>query len=528
MSAVPKIGWWATAVVVAFVIASISSLLSHFSLDLLSEFWNDAYFRHVAFFSFYQALFSTLLSVFPAVPVSLALYRRRFYGRNLLLKLCSITLVLPVLVGVFGIMAIYGNSGLLKHWLSHWDVIRHFSIYGLSGILLAHVFFNLPYASRLLLQILETIPVEQNQLAAHLGMSAWQRFRWVEWPRLQQSLVPVAGLVFMLCFTSFATVMTLGGGPKSTTIELAIYQSIKFDFDLTTGAILAIAQMAFCGGLYFLFQRNSKNLSVEIETPDRQAPLVKPGVRLLVWDSVWLVVLGWIIVPPLIAVLVWGINPQSISVLVQADFWHAIALSVAIAFCAGVVATLFGYFIVVTSRALKLKERRKTADGVELLGSLVLITPSLVISTGLFLLLRRFADVYSFSFFIVVLVNSLMALPFVIKILSPPMWLAEKQYSLLCASLGIKNWNKFYLVDVKAIKPALVYAFSLSFLLSLGDLTAISMFGSQDFQTLPMYLYRLLGSYQMDAAAVVALSMMLFSLFFFALFERVSRLSCIR
>ncbi len=525
MTAVPKTGWWATAVVVAFVLASVSSLLSHFSSGMLSDLWQDPYLRHVAYFSFYQALFSTLLSVIPAIPVALALYRRRFWGRNLLLKLCSITLVMPVLIGVFGLMAIYGNSGLIKHWFSGFNVVSHFSIYGLSGILLAHVFFNLPYASRLFLQILETIPAEQNQLSAHLGMGVWQRFCWVELPRLQQSLLPVAGLVFMLCFTSFATVMTLGGGPKSTTIELAIYQSIKFDFDLTSGAVLAIAQMIFCGGLYLLFQRNSKSLNVEIETPDLAAPMMKSSRKLFLWDIFWIALLVWIILPPLIAVFVSGVNPESMGVLEQPIFWDSLLLSVGIASCAGILATTLGYFIVVTSRQLRLLNYRKSADGIELLGSLVLVTPSLVISTGLFLLLRQFSDVYSFSFSIVVLVNSLMSLPFVIKILSPPMWLVEKQYHLLCNSLGVQGWNKFYLIDVKAIKAPLVYAFSLSFLLSLGDLTAISMFGSQDFQTLPMYLYRLLGSYQMDAAAVVALAMMLFSLFFFMLFERISSLS---
>ena len=87
--------------------------------------------------------------------------------------------------------------------------------------MLAHVFFNLPYASRLLLQALDTVPAEQHKLCAHLGMSHWNKFRWVEWPRLRQQLPHVCGLVFMLCFTSFATVMALGGGPKSTTIELA-------------------------------------------------------------------------------------------------------------------------------------------------------------------------------------------------------------------------------------------------------------------------------------------------------------------
>lgn len=106
-----------------------------------------------------------------------------------------------------------------------------FSPYGLQGILLAHVFFNMPMATRLFLQALENIPGEQRQIAAQLGMRGWSFFRFVEWPWLRRQIAPVAALIFMLCFASFATVLSLGGGPQATTIELAIYQALSYDYD---------------------------------------------------------------------------------------------------------------------------------------------------------------------------------------------------------------------------------------------------------------------------------------------------------
>lgn len=67
-----------------------------------------------------------------------------------------------------------------------------------------------------------------------------------------QGVLPQLGaLVFALCFTSFAIVMTLGGGPKATTIEVAIFQAIRFDFDLAKAVYLSLLQMffaaLFCG-----------------------------------------------------------------------------------------------------------------------------------------------------------------------------------------------------------------------------------------------------------------------------------------
>lgn len=72
--------------------------------------WQDSYLWHVVRFSFWQAFLSALLSVVPAIFLARALYRRRFPGRLALLRLCAMTLILPVLVAVFGILSVYGRG----------------------------------------------------------------------------------------------------------------------------------------------------------------------------------------------------------------------------------------------------------------------------------------------------------------------------------------------------------------------------------------------------------------------------------
>ncbi len=205
--------------------------------------FSDSYLWHVVRFSFWQASLSALISVGPAIFLARALYRRRFPGRTLLLRLCAMTLILPVLVAVFGILSVYGRQGWLASLFHALGWQWEFSPYGLQGILLAHVFFNMPMATRLLLQALENIPGEQRQIAAQLGMRGYAFFRLVEWPWLRRHIPAVAALIFMLCFASFATVLSLGGGPKATTIELAIYQALSFDYDPARAAMLALIQM---------------------------------------------------------------------------------------------------------------------------------------------------------------------------------------------------------------------------------------------------------------------------------------------
>ena len=66
---------------------------------------------------------------------------------------------------------------------------------------------------------------------------------------------------------------------------------------------------------------------------------------------------------------------------------------------------------------------------------------------------------------------------------------------------------------------ASLYWWAIAFIMSIGDLSAIALFGSQEFRTLPLYLFQLLGSYQMEAAAVVSLSLLLLSVGVFSVVE---------
>lgn len=510
---------WVAIFIAAFVVFAVGALFSSTpSLDL-SQIWSDPYYRHITKFSFYQALLSTFLSVGLAIPVAHALSRNAFPGKQWLLKLFSSTLVLPVLVGIFGLVSIYGNRGILFELFSWLGFKLPFSIYGLNGILLAHVFFNLPYASRLLLMALEAIPSEQHELCAHLGIRHWHKFKWVEWPRLRQQLPHVLGLVFMLCFTSFATVMALGGGPKSTTIELAIYQAIKFDFDLQTGAILALWQMLLCSFIALAVHRLAKAVSVTPTTQTTREFSVVNTLGSRLWDGFWIVVSVCLVIPPLFMVVWSGLNAQALAVLSDQAFWDALWTSCKVAILASGLAIFAGITILLTSRRLRLNRKARYADQIELIGTIILVTPSLVIATGLFLLLRSFTDVFSLGFVVVMMVNALMGLPYVIKTLSQPMLHIEQQSQYLCATLGMQGIQRFLLVEWRALRQPIAHAFSISFMFAIGDLSAIALFGSQDFRTLPLYLFQLLGSYQTDAAAVVSLTLLVLSLGCFALIE---------
>ena len=196
-------------------------------------------------FSVGQAVISAGLSVLLAVPVARALARRRFFGRGAMITLLGAPFILPVIVAVLGLLAVFGRNGVLNEALGALG-LPQVQIYGPQGVVLAHVFFNMPLAVRLILQGWVAIPAERFRLAASLGFSARDVARRLERPMLREVVPGVALVIFLICLTSFAVVLMLGGGPRATTVELAIYEAFRFDFDLGRAALLAAVQFVIC------------------------------------------------------------------------------------------------------------------------------------------------------------------------------------------------------------------------------------------------------------------------------------------
>ena len=473
------------------------------------RFWNSHYIRRVLLFSLWQASLSTLCSLLPAILVARAFaLQPDFLLRPLLLRLFALPLVVPAVVAVMGIVSVYGSDG----WL---PLGR--SLYGLNGILLAHVFFNLPLAVRLLLPQWHAIPQHHWQLAEQLGMTAWQRWRFVEWPQLREALPGVALLVFMLCMTSFAVVLTLGGGPKSTTLEVAIYQSLRFDFDPSRAVVLALLQLVLCSLVAVITLRLQRLPEVEISVNAKSGPLCSRWSLL----NVTLILVASVYVgTPLLSILIDAMTGPWVQVLSRASLWQSIVSTVYIGLSAALLSVIAGWFLLQYSASLAAAGLGGRAKLVDLAGSIVYVVPPLVIGTGMFVLLSSHVDVFSWVYPIVITINALMGLPFVIRTLGPALRQNHARYDRLCQSLALRGWNRFRYLEWPLLRRPLGLAVALVATLAMGDLGVIALFGTPATATLALLIYQQLGAYLIADATVTALLLLLLCLGLFWLLER--------
>lgn len=500
----------ALAAIFFFIAAALLALLLFQPIASAGSIFTPYTWR-ILRFTLLQAVLSTLLSAALALPVALALVRQpHFPGRLWILRLMALPMGLPVLVVSLGLISIWGRQGAANSLLQALGMSEPISIYGLSGILLAHVFFNLPLACRLMVAALERLPGEYWKIASELGMGPLSIFRFIEWPTLRTILPGTSGLIFMLCATSFTIILVLGGGPAATTLEVAIYQALRFDFDPQRAIALSVLQIGLTAlvlALLGLFQRHDETSGT------LGAPIARfdgKSIAARCWDGMVILLSVIFLLLPLMAIVSAGLDADPARLLTSSAFIQAATTSAVIAVLSGLLALALS--VAVISGRLAVADNRNSGSSAKIyrgmLGaasSLVLLVPPIVIGTGWFLLLRPCGDVTRFAPVLVVIINALMALPFVMRVLEPAMATHHRRTSRLVASLGISGPWRFWRIDRPILMKPAVLALSFAMALSLGDLGAVALFGSSDFVTLPWLLYSRLSSYRTADADGLAL-----------------------
>lgn len=458
-------------------------------------------------FTCLQAALSSVISVALAIPLARALARRRFRGRGLLISLFGAPFILPAVVAVFGLLAVFGRGGVLNMALAAAG-IPTISIYGLHGVVLAHVFFNLPLAARLILQGWQSIPAERFRLAASLDMGPAAIQRHIELPMLCRVVPGALLIIFVICTTSFAVALTLGGGPRATTVELAIYQAVRFEFDLGRAALLSVIQILITGVAAVAALRLAGEAGFG-RGLDRQVARWDAGrFRYRAGDCLAIGAAALFLLVPVLAVVLRGVAELA---ALPAAVWLAAIRSVIVALAS--TAMVAGMALLMGLAAVRLGPRGRL---IETSGLLAIAASPLVLGTGLFILTDPFVDSASLALPVTAFVNAILALPFALRALIPAMQETEAGFGRLADSLDLQGWARMRLLILPRVRAPLGFAAGLAAALSMGDLGVIALFADAETATLPLQVYRLMGAYRMDQAAGAAVLLLLLS---FAMFR---------
>ena len=474
--------------------------------------------RNVLWFTIWQAVLSTILTLLFGIPGAYLLARYDFRGKSLLYALTSIPFVMPTLVVAAAFNALLGPRGLVNVALIDWFNLSqppiHF-INTLTAILLAHIFYNTTIVLRLVGDFWSHIDPRMGQAAKVLGASPLQAMRYVTLPLLMPAITAASLLVFIFDFTSFGVILVLGG-PHFATLEVEIYYQTISLFNLPLAAALAVIQLACTLVFTILYTR----LSSRVSRPLSLRPQRFTQKRLRTWGERLLAAL--VIIPyislltlPLVALAARSftrLDPErgqnspvtagltlayyrELSINRRESLFYTPpvkAISTSLTYAAATVILALGLGLPVAWSLA-----RNTGSTINRFMDPVLMLPlgtsAVTLGLGFIVALSRPPLDLRASPILIPLAHTLVAFPFVVRSLTPAIYSIRPRLRQAAAVLGAPNGQIIRFVDLPLVSRALLVAAAFAFTISLGEFGATALIARPDNPTIPIMIYRFIS-----------------------------------
>ncbi|RSS88993.1 iron ABC transporter permease [Streptomyces sp. WAC05292] len=452
----------------------------------------------VLWFTAWQALASTALTLLAALPAAYVFARLDFPGKQVLRAVVTIPFVLPTVVVGTAFLALVGRGGLTEEL---WGVRLDTTVW---AILLAHVFFNYAVVVRTVGGLWAQLDPRQEEAARVLGAGRLAAWRQVTLPALAPAVAAAAVMVFLFTFTSFGVVQILGG-PSYATLEVEVYRQTAQLLDLSTAAVLTLVQFAAVAGILAVHAWTVRRRERALRLVDPALTAHRPrgaGQRLLL-GGVLLTVALLIVLP--LGVLVersldtpGGYGTGYYEALAQAGSGgntflvpplEAVGNSLEYALAATGIALLVGGL----AAAALTRRAGPFVRGFDALLMLPLGVSAVTVGFGFLITLDEPPLDLRTSWILVPLAQALVGVPFVVRTMLPVLRAVDERLREAAAVLGASPLRAWREVDLPMVRRALLVAAGFAFAVSLGEFGATVFIARADRPTLPVAVARLLG-----------------------------------
>ncbi|MFE1108552.1 ABC transporter permease [Streptomyces rochei] len=496
---------------VAAIVARGLKVDGAWRLGRIGEVLGQSDVRQVLWFTTWQAVASTALTLLIALPGAYAFARLDFPGKQVLRAVVTVPFVLPTVVVGTAFLALVGRGGLLDEL---WGVRLDTTVW---AILLAHVFFNYAVVVRTVGGLWSQLDPRQEEAARMLGASRLKAWRQVTLPALAPAVAAAALMVFLFTFTSFGVVQILGG-PAFSTLEVEIYRQTSQVFDLSTAAVLTLVQFVAVAAVLVVHAWTVRRRETGLRLVDAATTARRPrGAGQWALLAGVLVTVAGLILLPLAVLVERSLGASGLGyyrALTRADGGtflvppiEAIGNSLQYAVAATAIAVVIGGL---AAAALTRRDAGRFVRGFDALLMLPLGVSAVTVGFGFLIALDEPPLDLRSSWILVPLAQALVGVPFVVRTMLPVLRAVDVRLREAASVLGASPWRVWREVDLPMVRRALLVAAGFAFAVSLGEFGATVFIARPDSPTLPVAVARLLGRPgEMNYGQAMALSTIL-------------------
>lgn len=519
-----------------------------FSLTHLIDVFDNSLTLYFLYWDTQQALITTLFCVLIGLPGSYILAHYRFPAKSFLRNLLTVPFILPPIVVLFGFIAVFGRGGWVNQfWMNLTGTIL-IDIYATyAGIILAHVFYNIPVVIRLTEIGWKNIDPEIVAVARSLKASKWRVFWKIQFPQLLPILAAASLLVFIYAFNSFAIVLYLGD-PQFQTLEVRIFWLAKWS-EFNSAAALTLIQIFINVLLIILYLYYSNKYEVptakypwELEKSLISYPLTPKSLLKPLLVVGYFIIIGTVCLLPILGVFLESITSLNgtfslenysklfdvglksyIGLLPQTMIANSIIFGLGVMIVAPILALLLNY-------GLHYETTHKGTPKLSLfqsVGGIIIILPlavsSITLAFSLYSLYHS-TPIYDNITLAIIITQTLIAFPFANRIIAATRANIDPTIINVARSLGASRFKTFLKIELPILLPGIIVAGLFSFAISIGEFGATYFLARSNFATIPVGIYRLIGTRHIGAAYSFSAILMIITVVSFMIIERIGQL----
>ncbi len=471
----------------------------------------------ITWFTVWQALVSTALTIALAIPGAYVLYRKHFVGQRAIRSLITIPFMLPTIVVATG-FTIFRDAG-------------HFWSNPVFWIITAHVFLNYSLAVRTIGSFWMSLDLQTEEAAAMSGAGRFRTVWSISLPQLKPALISAAASTFLYCSASYGVILVLGGGQVHS-LETEIATAANTLLDLPKASALALIQSLLSVIAFGITQTGGRaNIGIEVGEHDGDVKVLDrrdwlatlltfPVMLLLIVAPMSMIIFktfteGAGFVGNFINLTGRGArNLLNLSVLdSMGNSLRNMLISAAIAMVIGVAVS---YLMAVPTKSFAQTLVNRILDVAFLLplgiSTVVLGFGYLVTFGGYPLPLRE-------TWLVTPLIQSVMSVPIVIRLVYPALVSIDRSHVEAAATAGASRWQIWWFIELPMIRFSVYTAAAFAALVSLGEFGAASLLAYGDQATLPTVLYALISkpggqNYGMAMASTTLIIVLTFAVVF--------------
>ncbi|MGE0601293.1 MAG: ABC transporter permease [Dehalococcoidia bacterium] len=464
----------------------------------ISPLFDGTYYLERGWFTLWQATISALLTIVLALPLAWLLACHSFPGKRALEATLMVPFVLPTIVVAVAFTALIGPSGTANALLMRLPGVDDPPIHLLNtvwAILLAHVFYNVAVAGRIIATGWRGLDTRVEESAAMLGAGPAARFFLVTLPALRNSVLAAGSLVFLFCFTSFGVILILGGSSYGT-LETEIYRESLFLFRLPVAGALALVQMAVTFAAIIVNTRLQKTSTQRFES----RPFTRWARRTMVFGAVVIAGLVVLTLAPMAALAERSFHASDgytfryysmldDNVRGQVLFVAPVeAIRNSLTFALGTAAISLPIGTLAAIGAVRSKSRIA-----ESIVQIPLGVSAVTLGLGFLVTFDEPPLELRQSPMLVVLAHSLIAVPFVARIVGARLGSLDPRLRDAASVLGAGPIRTFFSVEAPLLRGALAVAGVTAFATSMGEFGATLLISRPEYPTIPVAIFRYFG-----------------------------------